>query len=298
MKDRLLRAVAEEGISAVAIDSRNMVEEARRIHMLTPTSSAALGRALTAASMMGAMLKAENGSVTLQFKGNGPLGAVLAVSDSGGNARGYAQFPQTDLPRKKNGKLDVGGAIGPEGRLTVIKDLNMKEPYVGSIELVSGEVGDDVTAYLAQSEQIPSACSVGVLVDTDFTIRRAGGFIIQLLPGCGEDIPRRVEEAVNAAGAVTSMLDGGLDAEGMLRRALSGFELRLLETREVEYRCYCNEDRVISALVSLGRAELEEILRDQGNAEITCQFCDRVYDFSGVRLEELIAALEKQHSRG
>ena len=207
MSDQILRAMTTDGwVKAVAINSKNIVERARTIHDTTPTATAALGRALSACAMLGNMQKIENGSVTLQIKGGGPLGTVLAVSDAEGNVRGYVQNPHVSLLEKYAGKLDVGAAVGTDGMLTVIRDLQMKEPYVGSVELVSGEIGDDVTAYLVQSEQCPSACGLGVLVDVDQSVRVAGGYILQLLPGAPEALIDRLEAGIAAAGSVLGML--------------------------------------------------------------------------------------------
>ena len=219
MPDQILRAMTTDGwVKAVAMTSREIVERARTIHNTTATATAALGRALTACSMLGNMQKIENGSVTLQFKGGGPLGTVLAVSDAEGNVRGYVQNPRISLLEKYAGKLDVGAAVGTNGLLTVIRDLQMKEPYVGSVELVSGEIGDDVTAYLVQSEQCPSACGLGVLVDVDHSVKVAGGFILQLLPGAPEALIDRLEAGIAAAGSVTAMLEAGLSLQELLRK--------------------------------------------------------------------------------
>ena len=254
MSDQILRAMTTDGwVKAVAIRSRDLVERARQIHNTTPTATAALGRTLTACSMLGNMQKIENGSVTLQIKGGGPLGTILAVSDAEGNVRGYVQNPHVTLLEKYAGKLDVGAAVGTDGMLTVIRDLQMKEPYVGSVELVSGEIGDDVTAYLVQSEQCPSACGLGVLVDRDYTVRQAGGFILQLLPGAPEEIIDRLESAIAAAGSVTAMLEEGLSLEALLRRVTGDMELEFFDPTPVSYRCYCTRQRVEATLISLGK---------------------------------------------
>ena len=290
--DKLVRAISADGqVKAVAVSTRELTERARQIHTTLPVATAALGRALAGASMMGNALKEEGASLTLQIKGGGPLGTVLAVSDPEGNVRGYVQQPHVDIPLRSDGKLDVGAAVGHEGTLTVIKDLGMKEPYVGSVELLGGEIAEDLAAYFGESEQIPSACALGVLVDRDQSVRAAGGYLIQLLPGAGEDVIAKVEGGVMAAGAVTAMLDGSDNPEAMLRRVLSDFELEILETTPVEYRCYCSRQRVERALISLGAEELESLLRDQGGCELTCQFCDAVHRFTAEELEELIAQI-------
>ena len=293
MADRLLRAMTKDGwVKAVAIEGTRLVERARQIHGTTPTATAALGRTLCAASMLGNMQKTENGSVTLQFKGGGPLGTVLAVSDWQGNVRGYVQNPQITLLEKYAGKLDVGAAVGTDGMLTVIRDLQMKDPYVGSVQLVSGEIGDDVTAYLVQSEQTPSACALGVLVDTDWTVKVAGGYILQLLPGAPDEIIDRLEIGIQNAGAVTAMLDRGLTPKEMLQTVMEGMELEFFEETPVEYRCYCTRDRVESTLISLGKKELTEIADEGKDIQVECQFCDTEYKFTPTQIREILEKLE------
>ena len=257
-------------------------------------ATAALGRALAACSMMGNALKEDGASVTLQIKGGGPLGTVLAVSDNQGNVRGRVDEPAVDLPLRPDGKLDVGGAVGTDGMLTVIRDLNMKEPYVGSVGLIGGEIAEDLAAYFVESEQIPTACGLGVLVDRDQSVLKAGGYLIQLLPGAGEDIITKVEGSVLAAGAVTKLLQEDDDPESMLRRALSDFDLEILERSPIEYRCYCSRDRMERALISLGPTELRSLLDEQGEAELTCRFCDNVQHFSRQDLEGLLEGMQKK----
>ena len=292
MSDMILRAMTTDGwVKAVAINSKNIVERARTIHQTTPTATAALGRTLTACAMLGNMQKIENGSVTLQIKGGGPLGTVLAVSDAEGNVRGYVQNPHITLLEKYAGKLDVGAAVGTDGLLTVIRDLQMKEPYVGSVELVSGEIGDDVTAYLVQSEQCPSACGLGVLVDVDQSVKAAGGFILQLLPGAPEVLIDRLEAGIAAAGSVTSMLDAGLSLREMLTKVTGGMELEFFEPSEVTYRCYCTRDRVEATLISLGREELTQIADEGQDVRVECQFCDTEYKFTPEDVRAILAKL-------
>ena len=292
MNDHILRAMTADGwVKAVAIRSTDLVERARRIHTTTPTATAALGRVLSACSMLGNMQKIENGSVTLQIKGGGPLGTVLAVSDSEGNVRGYVQNPHVSLLEKYAGKLDVGAAVGTDGLLTVIRDLQMKEPYVGSVALVSGEIGDDVTAYLAQSEQTPSACALGVLVDVDQHVRAAGGYIVQLLPGAPESVIARLEQGIAAAGPVTAMLDKGMTLEDMLRAVLGEVEIEFFEPTEVSYRCYCTRDRVEQTLISLGKQELRQIVDEGETIHIECQFCDADYQFTPEEINNILKKL-------
>lgn len=289
--DEIVRILIEDApVKAMAISGRDMVERARIIHGTWPVATAALGRTLLAASMLGSQLKEENGSVTLRLKGGGPLGTVLAVSDSGGSARGYVENPNLDLPRKAPGKLDVGAAVGTGGTLTLIRDMGLKEPYVGSVALLSGEVAEDLAGYFVQSEQIPTACALGVLVDTDESVRAAGGYLIQLLPGADEDTIGKIEDGVARVGPVSALLDRGMGAEELLRQVLADFELKVVERAPVSYRCDCSRERVSRALVSLGQGELRALIEEQGGAQVTCQFCDRVYDFSKQELEELLAA--------
>ena len=296
--DKLVRAITTDGmVQAVAVSSRALTERARQIHRTLPVATAALGRALAGASMMGNALKDSGASLTLQIKGNGPLGTVLAVSDNLGNVRGYVQEPHVDLPLRDDGKLDVGGAVGHEGTLTVIKDLNMREPYVGSVQLLGGEIAEDLAAYFVESEQIPTACALGVLVDRDQSVKAAGGYIVQLLPGSGEDVISKVEGGVMAAGPVTGLLAENDDPEALLRRVLSDFQVEILEESPVAYRCYCSRERVERALISLGAEELEKILREQDGCELTCQFCDTVHAFSGEELEDLVNKIRTKEKK-
>ena len=292
MKDYIVRAMTADGfVKAMAIASTNLVERARNIHKTTPTATAALGRVLTAASMMGNLQKVENGALTLQVKGNGPLGTILATSDAVGNVRGYVRNPSISLLEKYAGKLDVGAAVGTDGMLTVIRDLQMKEPYIGSVALVSGEIADDVTAYFAQSEQTPTACALGVLVDTDQSVKVAGGYLIQLLPGAPEEIISKLEQGIAKAGAVTPMLSDGLKPEDILRRVMTDFELDFLETTEVSYKCYCSRERVTSTLIAVGKKDLQEMIDEGKPISIECQFCDTKYQFTPDDLKALLASL-------
>ena len=292
MSDRIIRAITSDGlVQAAAICSRDLTERARQIHKTLPVATAALGRALSGASLMGNALKGRGASLTLQIKGGGPLGTVLAVSDPEGNVRGYVTNPQVDLPLRADGKLDVGRAVGSEGTITVIKDLHMKEPYVGTVDLLGGEIAEDIAGYFVESEQIPTACALGVLVDRDQSVKSAGGYLIQLMPGAGEDTIARVEGGVMAAGNVSAMLERDPDPEHMLRTVLSDFEVKILESDPVEYRCACSRERVERALISLGKGELESMLREQGGCELTCQFCDSVDRFTAQDLEHILAQL-------
>ena len=294
MNDILVRAISKDGaVKATAVYTRALTERARGIHHTTPVATAALGRALAGCAMMGNALKGAGASVTLSIKGGGPLGTVLAVSDAEGNVRGYVQNPYVDLALREDGKLDVGTAVGREGTITVIKDLNMKEPYVGTIDLLGGEIAEDIAAYFVESEQIPTACGLGVLVDRDRSVLTAGGYLIQLLPGASEDTIVKVEGGIYASGSVTNMLQEDPDPANMLKKVLSDFDLEILEVSPIEYRCTCSRERTERALLSLGSKELSEILAEQGKAELTCQFCDRVHAFSGEELAELIDEAKK-----
>lgn len=295
MSDQLVRAISKDGyVKAVAVSTRDLTERARQIHKTLPVATAALGRTLAAASMMGNALKGEGASLTLQIKGGGPIGTILAVADSDGNVRGTVDNPQVDVPLRADGKLDVGAAVGFDGTLTVIKDLNMKKPYVGSVGLLGGEIAEDLAAYFVESEQIPTACGLGVLVDRDQSVLTSGGYLIQLLPGATEDIITMVEGGIYAAGPVTELLKEDSDPESLLRRVMSDFELEILEKSPIEYRCYCSRERMERALISLGPEQLKNLIDEQGSAELTCQFCDNVQSFSKEELEAMLKAMEKK----
>ena len=289
MNDYLVRGMTMDGfVKVVAIRSTELVRRGAQIHKTTPNATAAFGRALTAASMMGNMQKVDNGSMTLQIKGGGPIGSIVCVSDPVGNVRGYVYEPNVPLVEKFPGKLDVGATVGTDGTLTVIRDLQMKEPYVGSIPLVSGEIGDDVTAYFAQSEQTPTACALGVLVDRDLSVRVAGGYLVQLLPGAPDEVVDKLEAGIQRAGAVTTMLEQGLTPEDILGQVCGELGVVFMETTPVEYKCYCSRDRVTSALISLGKKELSEI-KDEGKTfPVECQFCDTIYSFTPEEIDEIL----------
>ena len=290
MSDKLVRAISKDGfVKAAAVSTRNLTERARQIHGTSPVATAALGRLLAAGSIMGNDLKGDGASITLRIKGDGPLGTLLVVSDNEGNVRGSVQNPQVDLPIREDGKLDVGGAVGHSGTLTVIKDLNLKEPYVGSVELLGGEIAEDIASYFVESEQIPTACGLGVLVNRDQSVLRAGGYLIQLLPGAPDGVIDRLEQGIMAAGPVTGLLQEDDDPESLLRRVMSGFDLEILETAPVEYRCYCSRERMAAALISLGRQQLEELLTEPEDVELTCQFCDSRQKFTKEEIRGLLA---------
>ena len=288
MSDYLVRGMTMDGlVKVVAIRSTEMVRHGAKLQKTTPNATAAFSRALTAASMMGNMQKVEDGSMTLQIKGDGPIGGMVCVSDSVGNVRGYVYNPDVPLVEKHPGKLDVGATVGA-GTLTVIRDLQMKEPYVGSIELISGEIGDDVTAYFVQSEQIPTACALGVLVDRDQSVKVAGGYLIQLLPGATEETITAVENGIQRAGAVTAMLEQGMTPEDILGQVLGDLGVVFMETTEVSYKCYCSRERVTAALISLGKKELSEIAEEGKSFPVECQFCDEIYTFTPEDIREIL----------
>lgn len=284
MMGEIIRAVAaEDNIKIAVITARDMVERARQIHGLSPTASAALGRALLGASLLGNALKGERDTLTLRLNGGGPAGTVVAISDSAGNVRGCMDAPEADLPTRPDGKLDVGGLIGRDGTLTVSRDLGLREPYIGSVQLVSGEVAEDLAAYLAESEQIGAAVGLGVLVDTDKSIRAAGGFLVQLLPGAPEDLAAKLEENILLMDQLTTILDED-GAEAVLEQVLRGLSPRILAREPVAYRCYCSRARVAEALRSTGAEALRELAGEDRAVEIKCQLCGTAYSFPPAEL--------------
>lgn len=291
--DQIIRATAGEGsIKMSVIEARGLVERARQIHNCSPTVSAALGRTLCAASLLGEMMKEENGSLTIRINGGGPIGSVVAVSDSCGYVRGYVENPAIELPLRTDGKLNVGGAIGRNGMFTVSRDIGLKEPYVGSTELVSGEVAEDLTAYLLESEQVPSACALGVLVDTDRTIKAAGGFIVQLMPGAPEEMISALEENIFMMDQLTTILDED-GVEALFRQVLRGFEYHIVGSAPVGYRCYCSRERVQEALACIDADELKEMIHAEAPIRVSCQFCDAEYTFLSEDLQNLLAEREQ-----
>ena len=288
MKDRRIRAIAVDSeIQITVVSSKETVERARQIHKTLPTATAALGRTLTVCSIMGSQLKINDGSVTVQFKGNGPLGSIVCVSDAQGNVRGYLQNPACDLPLRPDGKLDVGTGVG-QGYLMVIKDIGLKDPVSGTTVLVSGEIAEDITQYFAESEQIPSACALGVLVDTDQSIKESGGYLVQLMPGCADEDIDRLEENIRSMPSMTTMLAQGMSLEEIAQTVLTGFEVHILEESAFGYVCNCSRHKVTRALISMGRKELSELAEDEQKVEITCQFCDEIYNFDRAEILEIL----------
>ena len=291
--DRILRATAGNGyIKMSAVSARDTVQRAKDIHGCTPTTAAALGRTLCAASMLGNLLKEDDGSLTVRINGGGPIGSVIAVSDSMGRVRGYVTDPSVDLPLRSDGKLDVGGAVGRDGMITVSRDIGLREPYIGSTQLISGEIAEDLTAYMLESEQIPSACGLGVLIDTDLSVKSAGGFIVQLMPGAPEEYIDLLEENIFMMDQLTTVLaEDGLEA--VFEQVLKGLEHHMVGEDEIGYRCYCSRDRVGQALLGAGRDELKNMIAEGKPVEVSCQFCDTVYSFSP---EDMKALLEEAES--
>lgn len=274
------------------VNSTDIVNEAIRIHSLSPTAAAALGRTLTACSMMGSMLKDKDNSVTVNFRGDGACGSILAVSDYYGNVRGYAERPNVDLPRNSLGKIDVASAVG-KGTLCVIKDVGEKEPYVGMTEIVSGEIGEDITSYFASSEQIPTACGLGVLVGKDGLCIAAGGFMVQLMPFAEDAFITRLENCINSLPTVSALFNKGLDNCEILKEILKDIEFDVFDEIDVAYKCSCSEKKVRSTLASLGKEEITKMIAEGKDVEVSCQFCDNVYTFTEQNLIELLNEMRK-----
>ena len=292
--DRIIHATAADGLVKMeVVVARDAVERARAIHGCAPTSCAALGRTLCAASLLGNMLKEENGTVTIRINGGGPIGSITAVCDSAGNVRGYVDRPHTDLPLRADGKLDVGGAVGKDGTITVSKDIGLKEPYVGSVELVSGEIAEDFTNYLLVSEQVASASALGVLVDTDLSVKTAGGFLVQLMPGAEDELISKLEDNIFLMDALTTVLDED-GPEELFRQVLKGMEYHIVGTDEISYRCYCSEERVLDAVSCIGSDELKSLFADGKTVEVSCQFCDRVYSIGPEKMKEYILSKKEK----
>ena len=295
MKDTLVRAIADNAqIRAFAVRTTDMTETARRAHDTSPVVTAALGRLMSGAAMMGSMLGEEDELLTLQVDGDGDVGGLVVTADGHGSVKGYAKNPQAMCPASAAGKLDVGRIVG-RGYLTVIKDMGMEEPYNSRIELVTGEIGDDLAQYFVSSEQIPSGVGLGVLINKDNTVRCAGGFIIQLMPFASDECVARLEQSLSEIKSVTALLDRGLDPEEMLREILKGVDVEITDRREVAFRCNCTRDRVERVLLSMGRQQLEELASDGEDVELNCQFCNTHYVFSPQEIRELLR-VEKTRS--
>ncbi len=291
---RLIRCITTDGcVTAMAVDTTDIVNEAARLHETSAVISAALGRLLTAASMMGSSLKSDVGSITLRLSADGPAGSVVAVADSNGNVRGYAENPVVEIPLNAKGKLDVGGAVGHNGSLYVLKDLGMKEPYNGVIPLVSGEIAEDITAYFAESEQIPTVCALGVLVNPDLTIKAAGGYLIQLLPTADNEIITKVEKSIETIQPITTLLSNGMSLEDIVKNVLNQFEVEKLDESVVEYKCNCSRERTEKVLSTIGADDLDKLAEEQEVTSVNCHFCNKVYEFTSEELKNLSKKISK-----
>lgn len=289
----ILRAIDEtETIKISAAITTDVVEEAAKIHKLSKTTSAALGRVLTAAAIIGSWQKNEKDSITLSINGNGPAGKIVATCKNDGYVKGYVTNPGADLPtREADGKIDVAGIVG-EGNLTLVMDTGMKKPYTGTVNLTTGEIAEDLAVYFLQSDQVPSAVGLGVLVDVDYSIKAAGGFIIQLMPDATEEQISKLEENLKGLPSVTSILDEYHDAEKLIEILMKDIDFKILEKREITYKCNCSREKVEDAIVSVGPREIEEILREDKKAEVSCYFCDKVYNFDESDLERMVKKAE------
>lgn len=291
---KLIRCITSEGAVMVsAVDSTDIVAKAEQIHKTSAVITAALGRMLTAVSMMGNMLKGKDNSISMKIDGGGPSGAITVSADSTGNVRGYAQNSVVEIPLKPNGKLDVSGAVGTNGNLFVVKDLGMKEPYNGFVPIVSGEIAEDITSYYAVSEQIPTVCALGVLVDTDLTVKKAGGYILQLLPFTENEIIEKIEKNLARVKPVTQLLDQGMDIEDIVRDVLQGFDVEVIYEEQVEYKCKCSREKIQATLAGLGKEELEGMYRDLPQVDVKCHFCNTDYTFTKDDIKGILKKIEK-----
>ena len=294
MQDYMIRATAaDDSIRAFAATTRQMVEDARRAHDTTPVCTAALGRLLTGGVMIGSMLKEDKALVTIQIRGDGPAGGVTVTADSHFHAKGYVNNPHVQIPLKPNGKLDVSGAIG-KGTLTVIRDIGLKEPYVGTIQMPSAEIAEDLTLYFAESEQIPSSVGLGVLVDRDWSVRQAGGFILQLMPGAGDEVIDRLEKKIAGLRSVTDLLEQGMLPEDILGELIGDFGLQITQKHEVSFACNCSRERIEKALISIGPEDVTEMIEEGKPIEVGCQFCGKQYRFGVEDLRRILSFQKKK----
>ena len=295
---KIVRTLSKDGlVMCCAVDSTDAVARMEQIHKTSAVVTAAEGRLLTAASIMGTMLKSTKDSVTLRMEGDGPVGMLIAVSDGTGNVKGYVGNPIVEIPLNKQGKLDVSGAVGSEGFLYVIKDMGMKEPYIGQVPIISGEVAEDITNYYATSEQVPTVCGLGVLVNPDLTVSAAGGYLLQLLPGADEETISHVEQNIKKLAPVSSMIRQGMTPQQIAFQALDGFEPNIIDEYEMGYVCDCTRARVERALISLGAEELRAMIDEQGGADLSCRFCDSVQHFSKGDLEAMVRDIQKKREK-
>lgn len=293
MKDYMVRATAADGqIRAFAATTRELVETARKAHDTSPVATAALGRLLTASVMMGSMMKNDTDLLTINVRGDGPIKGITVTADNKGNAKGYAMEPMVLLPANSKGKLDVGGAVG-KGFLNVIKDIGLKDPYVGQVELISGEIAEDLTYYYAVSEQTPSSVALGVLMSKDNTVAQAGGFILQLMPGASEEIIDKLEVKLAEISSVTSLLSEGKQPEEILRNLLGEFGIEIMDNMPVQFYCNCSKKRVEKALISIGAEEIQSMIDDGKPVELKCHFCNRSYEFTIEELQRILSEAEQ-----
>lgn len=286
---KLVRTISHEGgVICIAVDSTDAIAKMEQIHKTSAVITAAEGRLLTAASIMGTLLKSKDDSITLRMEGNGPVGHLIAVSDGSGNVKGYMTNPVVELPLNAKGKLDVAGAVGNDGFLYVIRDMGMKEPYIGQVPIVSGEIAEDITSYYALSEQIPTVCGLGVLVNQNLSVKAAGGFMVQLLPGATDEEIDRLEANIAALKPVSQMIEEGMTPQEIAFKVLEGFEPEVLDEYGMDYVCDCSRDRVERALISIGKTELLKMAEEEQQVEVGCQFCDKKYVFTRHQLKELV----------
>ena len=286
---KIVRYITDDGSAfVIAADTTDVVARAEQIHKTSAVNTAALGRLMTAASMMGDMLKGKDDSITLRLNGGGPAGSIIAVSDSDGNVRGYVQNPVVEIPLNDAGKLDVKGTVGNNGYIFVMKDIGLNEPYVGQTQIVRGDIAEDMTNYYATSEQTPTVCALGVLVNPDLTVAAAGGFLIQLLPGCPDEVIDKIEYSMQDIEPVTTMLSNGMTVDDIAKRALKNLEIDKLDESHIEYRCNCSREKVESALISTGRESLEEMASSNEDTSVECHFCDKVYNFTPDDIKKLL----------
>lgn len=286
---KIVRTISRDGgVFCCAIDSTSAVSKMEQIHKTSATVTAAEGRLLTVASIMGTLLKSSKDSITLRTEGKGPVGTLIAVSDGSGNVKGYMTNPVVELPLNKLGKLDVAGAVGTDGCLYVIRDMGMKEPYIGQVPLISGEIAEDITNYYATSEQIPTVCGLGVLVNPDLSVRAAGGFLVQLLPGATDEMIDKLEENIDRLPPVSKMIETGMTPEQIAMEVLAGFEPEVLDSYHMDYVCDCTRERVERAIISLGKEEIQSMIDEEEQIEVGCQFCEKKYTFTRKDLKEML----------
>lgn len=289
MKDYLIRGIDKTGSIRIFVASTtNMVEEARLAHNTSPTATAAFGRSLTAATMMGIMMKNEQDRLTLKIAGGGPIGTIMIVANNKGEVKGYVDYPYADVPSREDGKLDVGRLVGSDGTITTIMDLGLKDPYVGQSNLISGEIAEDLAVYYMSSEQQPSAVGLGVLVDTDISVKAAGGYIIQLLPDVSNEDITKIETALSKIEPVSTLIDRGLSPEDIMKQLLEGFEMRVLNKLDIKYKCDCSRELIEGVIISIGKKEIQSMIDEDGQGEVICHFCNKKYHFSKEELENLI----------